>query len=987
MFCKKCGKEIEDDSEFCVYCGTTVSVTIDKDEKDPGNSAGPAVSTEKYPMALPKGSVLAGQYIIDKPIGQGGFGITYIAEDHTNGKKVAVKEYYPETLATRQDHTMVIPLNTNRNENFRYGMDCFLQEAKTLSNFIDNEDIVRVYSYFEENNTAYFVMEYIEGVSLADYIRGKGGKISFDDACHTLFPIMDALAAVHDKGIIHRDVSPDNIFVTWEGHVKLIDFGAARYSIGDRSMSLDVILKHGFAPKEQYSRHGRQGAYTDIYALAATFYYAITGKKPQDSVDRMDKDLLISPSAAGAGIGPNAEKVLLHALAVQPDKRYQKMTDFKQEMVEAIKRDNSPDAAANNAVVDEEKTYFDDGFAPQNTGAGVNGGFSPQNIGMTGNGGFIQQDVGMSVSGGFPQQSVGTSVSGDFAPQNTGTGVNGGFSPQNVGMTGNGGFIQQDVGMSVNGGFSPQSVGTSVGGGFPPQDVGMSINGAFPQQNAGMNVNNTYPQQIPVTQMNAGIPNTGIPNTAWGDPSQAPQREKKKGNKTLIAIIAAAVTLVLVVVVGLLLWKSGSAPDPQDDPLVSNNEDPTPTKKDKPTPGDDEGDEPTPTESAQGGGNGNSGSRLDGKDDFPSEGFLYVTSYGSVYYYELVKNNTDSPTSIKANAMAYDHVGNVLGVEDDSIKMLGPGETTIIQLLFSDLDGTMIDHVDCQLIPVSVDNNPCVPFLSDIVTEETINSDNVIISCTNNNSFCVDALDLYAMFFDADGKLLEVENKMIYDLDFEVKPNTTHTIQIDTDVDYDHMEYYLAGTSRGGSPDKPEVSDNDISVKEYSILDRGDNMYYYLIFTNNSSSNTAVGINLVGYDSSGKAIAAKDGEITMLGAGETSIAEISLDHGSDIDHISYATQYKTDLGSYKAIIGKLNVDLGGVKDNVKITVENTADYTANSVRVYTLFFDAAGKLVYEDDRNFTDDNYEIKTGNSITKDVSCSVEYDQVEVYLTGYGK
>lgn len=287
--------------------------------------------SEKYPLALPEGSVLAGEYVIEKILGQGGFGITYKAKDHKTGRYVAVKEFFPDSMATRAN-TSVVPYTGDREDNYLYGKECFLQEAETLAKFIGNENIVRVYSYFEENGTAYFVMEYIEGTSFDMYIKQQGGKVSFDEAYRILSPVMDALAAVHGRGIIHRDVTPDNIYITNDGTVKLLDFGAARYSLGDKSQSLDVVLKHGFAPKEQYVRRGRQGAYTDVYALGATFYFALTGKRPPDSIDRMDQDNLVPPSSLGVQIPQDAEKAILMALGVRPEDRFQTMQAFKSAM-------------------------------------------------------------------------------------------------------------------------------------------------------------------------------------------------------------------------------------------------------------------------------------------------------------------------------------------------------------------------------------------------------------------------------------------------------------------------------------------------------------------------------------------------------------------------------------------------------------------------------------------------------------------------------
>lgn len=292
---------------------------------------------EKFPLALPEGTILAGQYIIDSVLGQGGFGITYKATDHQTGNKVAVKEFFPDSMATRTQ-TTVIPFTGERGESYAYGKNCFLQEAETLAQFIGVESIVKIHSYFEENGTAYFVMDFVEGISFEEYIMNKGGKVSYEDAENVLLRVIDALAVVHSKGIVHRDVTPDNIYLTRDGKVKLLDFGAARYSLGDKSRSLDVVLKHGFAPKEQYTRHGKQGPYTDVYTVGASFYFAITGKRPPDSIDRIEEDDLIPPSSLGVNIPREKEDAILKALSVQPGERFQSMTDFKDALLGRMPR-------------------------------------------------------------------------------------------------------------------------------------------------------------------------------------------------------------------------------------------------------------------------------------------------------------------------------------------------------------------------------------------------------------------------------------------------------------------------------------------------------------------------------------------------------------------------------------------------------------------------------------------------------------------------
>ena len=285
---------------------------------------------EKYPAALSKGSILAGQYIIQNVLGQGGFGITYLAEDIQLKVNVAVKEFFPESLVMRQSETpTVTAYSGGRLENFRYGIQSFLEEARVLAQFQGDPNIVGVRSYFEENGTAYFVMDYVEGINFKTYIQEHGGRLSWDETWEILSPVMDALSTVHRKGVIHRDVTPDNILIASDHTVKLLDFGAARYNVGDRSQSMDVVLKAGYAPKEQYTRKGRQGPYTDVYSVAACFYAALCGYLPPESLDRMEEDDLVPLSTRGVKLPEDAEKAILIGLEVNPADRFQTMEAFK----------------------------------------------------------------------------------------------------------------------------------------------------------------------------------------------------------------------------------------------------------------------------------------------------------------------------------------------------------------------------------------------------------------------------------------------------------------------------------------------------------------------------------------------------------------------------------------------------------------------------------------------------------------------------------
>ncbi len=287
-------------------------------------------NTEKYPGAMKIGSILNGQYVVGRILGQGGFGITYLAWDYQLDIKVAIKEYLPDGMAARLPGTTLVSVFTGeKKDNFDYGAECFLDEARVLAKFLGNKYIVGVKSYFRENNTAYFVMDYIEGINFKNYIKNHGGKIPYQDAMRVLKPVIDALAVVHGEGVVHRDVTPDNIYITKDNDIKLLDFGSARYSLGDKSRLLDVILKAGYAPKEQYIRKGKQGPYTDVYSLAACFYASITGYLPPEALERLENDELIPVSMCGISIPPKIEAAIMKGLEINAEKRFQSMVEFK----------------------------------------------------------------------------------------------------------------------------------------------------------------------------------------------------------------------------------------------------------------------------------------------------------------------------------------------------------------------------------------------------------------------------------------------------------------------------------------------------------------------------------------------------------------------------------------------------------------------------------------------------------------------------------
>ncbi|MCH5187697.1 MAG: protein kinase [Oscillospiraceae bacterium] len=310
--CYNCFNKISDSNEVCPQCGYN-----------------PEADRGKYPMALPGGTILAGQYIVGRVLGQGGFGITYVAQDRRSKNKVAIKEYFPDSTAGRSAGTLkVTAYNGNRQMDYEYGLEGFINEAKVLAALKKVPNIVDIYNCFKENGTAYFSMEYIEGISLKERLREVGGRMPWQEAARILLPVMEALAAVHKEGLIHRDVAPDNIYITGDGGVKLLDFGAARYSLGNQTQTLDVILKRGYAPMEQYAKRARQGPYTDVYSMAACFYAAVTGSIPPEAIERIDEDRLMAVSSLGVHMPRDLENAIYKALEVQAADRYQTMEAF-----------------------------------------------------------------------------------------------------------------------------------------------------------------------------------------------------------------------------------------------------------------------------------------------------------------------------------------------------------------------------------------------------------------------------------------------------------------------------------------------------------------------------------------------------------------------------------------------------------------------------------------------------------------------------------
>lgn len=272
-------------------------------------------------------TILSGKYLVGKVIGEGGFGITYLGFDLNLELIVAIKEFYPNGFVTREaNHSSRVSLYSGKNEadvsKWREG---FINEAKNLAKFSNLNGIVEVRDFFNENNTAYIVMEYIDGITLKQYLKQNGGKISVDKTLEMMEPVIRALSKVHDTGMIHRDISPDNIMITKHGGMKLLDFGAAREFAGNAEKSLSIMLKPGYAPEEQYRSRGKQGPWSDVYALTASIYKCITGVTPIESMERMREDSLRLPSELGIKITPQQESAIQQGMAVYAENRIQNM--------------------------------------------------------------------------------------------------------------------------------------------------------------------------------------------------------------------------------------------------------------------------------------------------------------------------------------------------------------------------------------------------------------------------------------------------------------------------------------------------------------------------------------------------------------------------------------------------------------------------------------------------------------------------------------
>jgi len=336
--CINCMKLLTGGDEICPHCGYNQKI-------------------EQSRFCMKPNSILAGRYLTGRLLGQGGFGMTYVGYDLRLESKVAIKEYFPMGNATRDSATNKIEWNTSRFDSTEWqkGCDSFLKEARRMEKLNSFPNIVRVRDTFTANGTAYIIMEYIEGETLKQHLV-KSGTLTYEECIALLKPLMESLAKMHQMGLIHRDISPDNIMIREDGMACLLDFGAAKDISFQQNAASQQITKKGFSPLEQYQEGGSIGPWTDVYALCATMYYCITGKLIPDAMDRIGSDKLKFSPDFEAFVGVQAATAMAEGLSVLPDGRIQSVDILLDRLPEKKKTINTDE---NNADCNKIKDHND----------------------------------------------------------------------------------------------------------------------------------------------------------------------------------------------------------------------------------------------------------------------------------------------------------------------------------------------------------------------------------------------------------------------------------------------------------------------------------------------------------------------------------------------------------------------------------------------------------------------------------------------------
>lgn len=340
--CLGCLREISLHDKICPFCGF-----------DPLEITNP-----RY---LRVGTRLAKRYVVGKEVGEGGFGITYIGYDSREKRPIAIKEYFPANIVSRDASSgrsqKLTCFDGKDGKYFQEGLERFKKEGKTLEKAAFCNHVVQMYDYFEENETGYIVMEYVPGITLQQRVENQG-KFTPAEMYAVLSPLMKDLEKLHEKGLLHRDISPDNIILRPDGMAKLIDFGSARRTIfGEQGSqkSLTVVVRQQYAPREQFSRNGKQGPWTDIYSLAATMYFMLTGKAPASAFER-EAEISSQKMLENMQQIPLAvADVLEEAMALKPEERYSDLSTFTKALEEVIPKSEEEKKIERTVYYNREK--------------------------------------------------------------------------------------------------------------------------------------------------------------------------------------------------------------------------------------------------------------------------------------------------------------------------------------------------------------------------------------------------------------------------------------------------------------------------------------------------------------------------------------------------------------------------------------------------------------------------------------------------------
>lgn len=308
--CFRCFSEISEHDKNCPNCGY--------------NRATPPSSLN----CIKPGTLLHNRYVIGVALGVGGFGITYKCYDTQIGGICAIKEYFPSIYAQRSGDGQSVNINQSEGAKFHKIMVRFVEEAELLKT-IDHRNIIKVYDNFFDNNTAYYVMEYCDGEDLRRFTNNFKRKLEYNEGINILYQVMSGLEYVHNMGILHRDIAPDNIFIAKNQSVKILDFGSARREMSQLNSALSVIVKMGYAPVEQYGGTKKQGPYTDIYALGATFYNLFTSIIPLESTQRVVEDSLVPISELRPDLPYNMKYCIEKAMAIKIEDRIGSIAEMR----------------------------------------------------------------------------------------------------------------------------------------------------------------------------------------------------------------------------------------------------------------------------------------------------------------------------------------------------------------------------------------------------------------------------------------------------------------------------------------------------------------------------------------------------------------------------------------------------------------------------------------------------------------------------------